>query len=73
MMSAQEILNEWFTDVDTNHPLYVKGLERLDICLGCPNKKETGVDHFYYCDACGCFLRNKVFTQNDNGCPLNKW
>jgi hypothetical protein len=73
MMSAQEILNEWFTDVDTNNPMYIKALERFNICLGCPNKKETGVDHFYYCDGCGCSLRNKVLTQNDNGCPLNKW
>ena len=46
-------------------------LNRLMICDGCESKKTNTVG-IQYCGECGCFIKAKVFSEN-NTCPLNKW
>ena len=44
---------------------------RMNICNSCPNKLD--IMNLSICSACGCPLSKKVFSDENENCPLNKW
>jgi len=45
--------------------------KRSEICFSCPARKKVGIVHI--CSECGCPIDKKVFTDELNPCPLQKW
>lgn len=48
---------------------------RAKICDKCPSKKEIIKNKKWsaVCSECGCPISKKVFTNQENPCPLKKW
>lgn len=48
---------------------------RAEICNTCPSKKEFLKEKKWtaVCTECGCPISKKVFTNQQNPCPLEKW
>jgi hypothetical protein len=49
--------------------------KRYEICNGCEHKKviTKKLKIGEVCGECGCFLSKKIFTQEFDACPKNKW
>lgn len=45
--------------------------QRLNICDTCIHRKHKLT--IPYCDACGCPISKKIFTDSINPCPKKKW
>ena len=71
-----EIISAWAISYNPNDKQKKLAEDRYSICLECPKKvkafSKTKIE-FEKCEACGCPLRKKIFSNNYNSCPLEKW
>jgi hypothetical protein len=78
-LNFKEIAEAWYNTI--NHSPEQKELAdaRFDVCLQCPNKKETikKKEWSLICNECGCPLKSKIYTNNtylkEGSCPLDYW
>lgn len=70
-----EIVDAWITSINPTKEQIELARKRTIICNTCPHKIETiqGVKLAVICGKCGCPLAKKVFSKDQNPCPLKKW
>lgn len=75
MANPKEILEAYLTKFFATDNQKHLAEQRINICMGCENKKYEGKGKlgFWRCVKCGCVLSGKVFTRVENACPLGKW
>ena len=70
----KEIAQAWITAANPTAEEKFKAAYRMSICNGCEYRKQnTIILDVYYCGKCGCPLQKKIFAQDKNSCPANKW
>jgi hypothetical protein len=70
----KEIANAWITAANPSPEALEKAEHRAEICNGCEHRKQnTTLIDFYYCNLCGCPLNKKIFAEDKESCPENKW
>jgi hypothetical protein len=65
-----EIFNAWKVASNPSEDQRQIAEERLSTCMTCEFKKDQPILH---CEACGCPLQKKIFSQVPRSCPKNKW
>lgn len=68
-----EITKSWIAAVNPSEEQQQRADQRIAICDTCDTKKYNNVGDFYYCGACGCPLKGKVYSPVEKSCPENKW
>lgn len=73
--SIRKIVEAWSISLNPSEKQIELANKRWNICETCPNKVETFKDKewSYICGACGCPLKKKIFTNEDDGCPKGFW
>jgi hypothetical protein len=70
-INLRKIAKAWFTAANPTPKQRELAEKRLDICNSCDKKKS--VASVVVCGECGCPISKKIFTMEDDSCPLNKW
>ena len=74
-INLKKIVKAWITAANPTPTQKELAVKRMEICNACEHKKvitdklEIGV----VCGKCGCPLNKKIFTMENDACPLNKW
>lgn len=75
MIDFKDIIKSWWIAANPTPQQSKLAEKRLEICIKCPKyeklikKKEwTAV-----CGMCGCPISKKIFSEQINPCPLDKW
>jgi hypothetical protein len=71
MNKVEEIFKSWSIAFNPNDEQFEKAQKRLQICNACENKKEGALGS--YCGLCGCLLKAKIYSPEENACPIQKW
>lgn len=70
-MDIKEIIKAWYKASNPSKEDLEIAEARLNICTECPNlKRISSID---LCGKCLCPINKKVFTDNKDSCPENKW
>jgi hypothetical protein len=74
-LDLKKIFTAWVTSLKPTDKQKELAEKRLEICNSCPSKIETFKDHewSFRCGECGCPINRKIFTMENDACPLNKW
>lgn len=70
-----EIVSAWITAANPSEAEASLAQKRSEICNSCEHKKER-IKKFklgIVCDLCGCPLMKKIYSKNNNPCPIGKW
>lgn len=75
MINFKDIVKSWWIASSPTPEESIWGEKRFDICISCDMYKEVLKKKKWsaYCNACGCPLSKKIFSQTINPCPLDKW
>ena len=71
-INLRKIAKAWFTAANPNPKQKELAEKRMDICNSC-DKKKAIAKAVVICSECGCPLSKKIFTMENDACPLNKW
>jgi hypothetical protein len=71
-INLRKIAKAWFTAANPTPKQKELAEKRMDICNSC-DKKKSIANTVVICNACGCPLSKKIFTMENDSCPLNKW
>jgi hypothetical protein len=71
-INLRKIAKAWFTAANPNPKQKELAEKRMDICNSC-DKKKAVAKTIVICGECGCPLSKKIFTMENDACPLNKW
>lgn len=74
-LDFKKILEAWKISANPTDKQSELAKKRLEICDICPSKKEIlkGKTWSHICSECGCPINKKIFTNQYNECPLDKW
>ena len=74
-LDLKKIFTAWVTSLKPTDKEKELAEKRLEICNSCPSKIETFKNHewSFRCGECGCPIKRKIFTMENDACPLNKW
>ena len=79
-LDFREISKAWFNTLSHSPEQKNLAVNRFNICLECPSKKEIFKNQKWSlkCGECGCPLKAKVYTDytykdKQKSCPLDKW
>lgn len=73
-MDLKEIMNAWITSLNPSSEQTILAEKRMEICGMCPSlKKVFNQQWMAFCGECGCPINKKVYTTENNPCPLLKW
>jgi len=74
-LNFKKIIKAWITAANPTPSQKELAEKRMEICNGCEHKKVIikKLDISVLCGKCGCPLSKKIFTNNIEACPLNKW
>jgi hypothetical protein len=70
-INLKKIAKAWLTAANPTPKQSELAEARWNICDSCDKKKL--VTSVPICGACGCPLSKKIFTMENDSCPLNKW
>jgi ribosomal protein L37E len=70
-LNLRKIAKAWFTAANPTPQQRELAERRMDICNSCDKKGTTA--KIIVCTQCGCPLSKKIFTMENDACPLNKW
>ena len=70
-LNLKKIAKAWITAANPTPIQRELAERRMEICNSC-NKKGTTAS-IVVCTQCGCPLSKKIFTMENDSCPLNKW
>lgn len=73
MNKLKEILTSWIISINPSKEQIKQANERLEICNKCENKSSILFDDLTICNICGCPLCKKIFSPENDPCPLSKW
>lgn len=75
MINFKEIFVAWKTLARPTEFQSKVAKDRLDVCISCEFKKEVFEKSEWsaICGKCGCPLKAKIFSQEINPCPMEKW
>lgn len=68
--NIKQIIDAWVTSFNPTEKEKKLAELRGEICKDCPSSKNVG---FHICSECGCPISKKIFTNEFNACPLEKW
>ncbi len=73
--NIKEIFTAWSIAINPNERQKEIAEKRWEICMECPHRIETFQDKewSFRCGECGCPLKGKIFTNDYDACPKNKW
>lgn len=71
-INLRKIAKAWFTAANPTPQQKELAERRMDICNSCDKKKGIA-DLVVVCSECGCPLSKKIFTMENDACPLHKW
>lgn len=72
MSGIKDIIKSWWTSFNPTEEQSKEAQRRLEICNSCEKRQESVV-FGYVCGQCGCPLGKKIFSSDNQPCPLNKW
>jgi hypothetical protein len=74
-MNITDIFSSWVTALNPNDVEVELAKKRLAICNSCEFKREVFKNQNWSitCKACGCPIKVKIFSKEENSCPENKW
>ena len=70
-LNLKKIAKAWITAANPTPAQAELAGKRMNICDSC-DKKGTKLK-IVVCTQCGCPLSKKIFTMENDACPLNKW
>lgn len=70
LSKIKEIFIAWGISINPNDKQFAHAAKRLSICNECEFRQEHPVIH---CTVCGCFLKKKIYSQEEGACPKGKW
>ena len=70
-LDFKKIIKAWITAANPTPTQRELAEKRMDICNSC-DKKGTKAK-IIVCTQCGCPLSKKIFTMENDSCPLHKW
>ena len=75
MFNFKQIIEAWIIAGNPTPAQQELAEERGKICDGCPSKQHLFKEKEWgsYCGECGCPIAKKIFTNEYNPCPLQKW
>lgn len=73
MNKFSEIIEAWVVSNDPTPEQYEIAQERIEVCDSCDRRKYIRNIDIHVCGVCGCPLAKKIYVQNGEKCPLNKW
>jgi hypothetical protein len=71
-LNLRKIAKAWFTAANPTTEQKELAERRMDICNSC-DKKKALANMVIVCSDCGCPLSKKIFTMENDSCPLHKW
>jgi hypothetical protein len=71
-MDFLKIAKAWITSYNPTEKELNIANERYSICNICPSKVKT-ILSYDKCNECGCPISKKIFSDQFNDCPLEKW
>ena len=74
-LDLKKIFTAWVTSLKPTDKEKELAEKRLEICNSCPSKIEKfkNQEWSFRCGECGCPIKRKIFTMENDACPLNKW
>lgn len=72
MVNIKEIFKAWQISFDPNDQQAALAAKRLLICQDCKHKVKNRLG-IVVCIECGCPINKKVYSTENNPCPLSKW
>jgi hypothetical protein len=74
-INLKKIVKAWITAANPTPSQKDLAEKRMEICNTCEHKKvlSSKLDITITCGKCGCPLSKKIFTMENDSCPLNKW
>lgn len=74
-LDLKKISSAWWDSYFGPEDLKELAKQRLEICEACPSRKVAfrKLLPFPQCSECGCPIGKKVFSYQQNDCPLKKW
>lgn len=75
MFNFKQIIEAWIIAGNPTPAQKELAEERGKICDECPSKQHLFKEKEWgsYCGECGCPIAKKIFTNEYNPCPLQKW
>ena len=75
MINIKQIIEAWAIATKPNESQKKLAELRGKICDECPSKKHLFQDNKWgaFCNECGCPIGKKIYTNDYDPCPLNKW
>jgi hypothetical protein len=70
-INIKKIAKAWITAANPTVQQSKLAEARWNICDSCDKRKTVAT--ITVCGACGCPLSKKIFTMENDACPLNKW
>lgn len=70
-INLKKIAKAWITAANPTETQLELAEKRMDICNSCD--KKGSMAKIVVCTKCGCPLSKKIFTMENDACPLNKW
>ena len=70
-INLKKIAKAWLTAANPTPKQSELAEARWNICNSCDKKKIVAT--IPICGECGCPLSKKIFTMENDSCPLNKW
>ncbi len=70
-INFKKIAKAWITAANPTSKQSELAEARWNICQSCDKKKLLAT--IPICGSCGCPLSKKIFTMENDSCPLSKW
>lgn len=69
-MNIKKIIEAWMIANNPTDEQKELAELRANVCENCPSNIKVV---FHLCNECGCPIAKKIFTNDFNACPLQKW
>lgn len=71
-IDLKQIATAWAISFNPSEEQKLLAEKRLEVCMPCDRRMQTLIK-VPTCNACGCPISKKVYTDEFNPCPEGKW